>query len=147
YGLVQRDGRDVGIVPIFFMDVPMDLVAPPMIARTLRLGPRRFRYQPTLFVGSPCADEGSIGLLPGITLLEAADAIQDAVAQRACEAGVAMTVWKDFPDDLSRLCERRGLFRVTSYPGTRLNLACGDFEGYARSLSSSHRHNLMKKLR
>src|SRR4051812_45566178 len=58
YALLESDGELVGIAPIFICDVPMDLVAPPMIVKVLRFAGkviRGLRYQRTLFVGSPCA--------------------------------------------------------------------------------------------
>src|SRR5580658_235481 len=64
YGVVRRDGVPVGIVPAFYMNVPMELVAPPWITPYLQVIGRLFPrvlFQPTLFVGSPCSDEGTIG--------------------------------------------------------------------------------------
>src|SRR5690242_12123157 len=82
YGIIERGAQAVGIVPTFLMDVPIDLVAPPVVAAALRAGARvlpRLRYQRTLFVGSPCSDEGTVGLLPGMSLASVLDAVQDAL--------------------------------------------------------------------
>src|SRR5262249_5930833 len=57
---------------------------------------------------------------------------------------------KDFPttmdSSLQVLCTLRGMFKLVSYPGTRLPLPPGGFEPYLRSLKSSRRYNLRKKL-
>jgi hypothetical protein len=154
YGLIERDGQSIGIAPTFLMDVPLDIIAPEQIAGLVRFAGRflRFlRYQRTLFVGSPCSDEGSVGLVPGATLAEVAPAIQDALNARAKEAKASMIVWKDFVDAdvpaLASLTTSHGLFRVTSYPGTRVTLPAGGYDAYLKSLKGSHRHNLKKKLR
>ena len=154
YALIERDSTPVGIAPTFTMDVPIDLVAPPLIARVLRsigsLIPR-LRYQRTLFIGSPCGDEGSIGLLPDVSLTEIVLILQDAIAIRAQQIGAPMIVWKDFPDTasvaLEPLSTHRGLFTLVSYPGTRIMLPKGGFSGYIQTLNSHNRYNLRSKLR
>jgi uncharacterized protein len=148
-------GETIGIAPTFLMDVPLDIIAPDQIAGLVRVAGKfvRFlRYQRTLFVGSPCSDEGSVGLVPGVTLGEVAGPLQDALNDRAKQMKSSMVVWKDFIDEdvlaLGALVESHGLFRATSYPGTRLSpLPAGGFEAYLKSLKGSHRHNLKKKLR
>ena len=154
YAILERAAEPIGIAPTFLMDVPIDLVAPPLIARVLRIAGNvvpRLRYQRTLFVGSPCSDEGTVGLLPKVQLAEVAPYLQDALALRAQQLRAPMIVWKDFPsttdESLQVLCTRQGLFKITSYPGTRLLLPSGGFAAYLQSLTSSHRHNLRKKLR
>lgn len=136
------------------MDVPIDLVAPPVIASLLHVAGAvipRLRYQRTLFVGSPCSDEGTVGLLPGMALADVAPILHDALTIRTRQAGAPMIVWKDFPNTMSAaldpLCASRGLFKLVSYPGTRLPLPAGGFDAYLQTLTSSHRHNLRKKLR
>jgi predicted N-acyltransferase len=155
YAVIDRGGETIGIAPTFLMDVPLDIIAPEQIAGLVRIVGRfvRFlRYQRTLFVGSPCSDEGTVGLIPGVTLNEVAGPLQDALDERAKQTKSSMIVWKDFVDadvpSLAGLVESHGLFRVTSYPGTRISdLSAGGFESYLKSLKSSHRHNLKKKLR
>lgn len=157
YALIERDGEMVGIAPAFLMDVPLDIIAPEKVAGLVRfVGKflRVLRYQRTLFLGSPCSDEGSVGLVPDVTLAEVATSIQDALNARAKQTKASMIVWKDFiqadaevlgsPEGMA---ESTGLFRVTSFPGTRMELPAGGFEPYLKSLKGSHRHNLKKKLR
>jgi predicted N-acyltransferase len=136
------------------MDVPLDLVAPPLIARCLRAAGRvfpRLRYQRTLFVGSPCSDEGTVGLLPEVPLAEVAPLLQKALEGRARQVGASMIVWKDFPQTtdapLAALSTQGRLFKLVSYPGTRLPLPEGGFPAYLQALTSHYRYNLRRKLR
>jgi hypothetical protein len=153
YAVLEQAGSPIGIAPTFVMDVPIDLVAPPLAAKALvRAGAvfPQLRFQRTVFVGSPCADEGTVGLVPGVRLSDVAPKIQDAAASRAREVKASMIVWKDFPDDASsalhQLSRTRGLFRLTSYPGARLTLSGGSFGSYLSSLRSNKRYQLRKKL-
>ncbi len=63
YGILLRDAQPIGIVPTFIMNVPMAIVAPdalipllPFLSKISKI----FAYQRTLFVGSPCTDEGTV---------------------------------------------------------------------------------------
>lgn len=154
YAVIERDDRVVGIAPTFLMNVPIDLVAPPLVAKLLIAAGSiipRLRYQRTLFVGSPCADEGTVGMTGGVSFAEVVGPLHRAVRQRADEARAPMLVWKDFPAELrpefQSVPELRELFIVKSYPGTRLALPGGGFDGYLRELRSNRRHNLKKKLK
>ena len=150
YAVIESDGRAVGIAPTFLMDVPLDVIAPDRLAAAVRWVGRRvrwLRYQRTLFVGSPCADEGTVGLLPGVSLANVIGPLQDELDRRAADLGASMIVYKDFADaDAAALCGERRLFRVSSFPGTRLSLA-GGYDGYLRSLDAERRHKLRKKNR
>src|SRR5574337_663906 len=95
YMQIERSGEPVGIAPVFFMDVPIDLIAPPAIARILKLlGAiiRAARYQRTLSIGSVCADEGTVGLTPGVSLSQVGPIIQHAADERARIERCNMTV-------------------------------------------------------
>jgi uncharacterized protein len=150
YALVESAGRLLAIAPAFVMDVPMDLVAPPLVAKALRVAGavvKRLRYQRTLFIGSACADEGTVGLLPGVQLSDVAPAIQSAALRRAAEAGASIVVWKDFPPACGKTLESLGLFRVVSFPGTCVALPPGGFEAYLKSLRADRRHDLKRHLK
>jgi predicted N-acyltransferase len=154
YGVIERDNQPVGIAPAFLMDVPIDLVAPHLFAMALRFAGRFFpslRYKRTLFVGSPCSDEGTVGLLPRTTLAEVAPILQDSLAAKAKAAGASMVVWKDFPRScqaaLHPLCCSHSLFEVVSYPNTVVSLPKGGFEAYLAAIKSSQRNSFRKKLR
>ncbi len=157
YAIISRGSEQIGIAPAFIMDVPMELVAPPKVIKLLKFHPLVGKlfpflvYQRTLFLGSPCADEGTIGLLPGEKLSEVAGVLQDALYQRAVVYKAPMIIWKDFCEDdaeaLQSLSRSHGLFKVVSYPGTGIPLADGKVDTYFKNLSLKKRHNLRKKLK
>ena len=154
YALVRQGGQDVGIAPLFLMDVPLDIVVPkallPLATLLRRIAPSLLR-QRTLFVGSPCADEGSVGLLPGVDRRNALLSLQRALDREARRLRAPMLVWKDFPrsyaDDLGWVADSAGLFSMTSYPGTVAELPSRDKEDFFASMKGSRRRQLKKKLR
>jgi len=150
YGVIERDGVAVGIAPAFLMDFPLSLVAPAALQPLVRwLG--RFAHPRTLFVGSPCADEGTVGLLAGVERKDALLALQHALRAQARALGASLLVWKDVPPcaapDLDWLARREGLFPVVSYPGTVVDFSSARKEDYFAGLKGSRRHILRKKLR
>jgi hypothetical protein len=154
YGVLRRGGETVGIVPCFVHDVSIALVAPRPVALLLRVLSRVFPRagrQRTFFVGSPCSDEGSVGLLPGVNLAEVAPELIRALRAEARRLGAPMIVFKDFPEAASAALDAparaAGFFGVVSYPGTVLALPSPDRGAYLRGLSSMQRHNFLKKLR
>jgi hypothetical protein len=151
YALLSAGGRPVGIAPCFLHDVPISLVAPLAAALVLqglaKIFPR-VGYQRTFFVGSPCADEGTIGLVPGVGLAEVIGELRGAVLARARELQAPMVVFKDFAEaDLPVLTGETGFCPTLSYPGAVVRLPPSGKEAYYRSLAHKQRHNLFKKLR
>ena len=53
-----------------------------------------------LFIGSPCSDEGAIGLLPDTDRARALDCAQVA-EDEARKRSAAMVIWKDFPSTMA----------------------------------------------
>jgi hypothetical protein len=154
YAIIVRSGVRIGIAPTFLMDVPIDIVAPPLVARTIKIAAKfspRLLYQRTLFVGSPCSDEGTVGLVQGENIHDIIPALQHELDVRARQSKASMIVWKDLPHETCReigpLLLDRGLFRLVSFPGTRLALRGSAFEDYLKALTSHQRYNLRKKLR
>lgn len=155
YGELSRDGMPCGIVPAFVFNVPMHLVAPPALARLLdviAVGPfRGLAFQRTFFVGSVAAEEGAIGLLPGLTLAEAAATIHRAAMAQADRLRAPMRVWKDFEAAdfaaLQPLAASHGLFAMPSFPGTTAPLVAGGHEAFLATQKSTRRHQMKKKLR
>ena len=144
----------VGIALAFVMNVPIKLVVPPGLLPLFTIPGKIFGallYQRTLFVGCPCADEGTVGLMPEVDRRAALLSLQDALEARARELRAPMLVWKDFPDacaaDFEWLSGQRRLFRMVSFPGTIAELPGPRKEDYYASLKGSRRHNLKKKLR
>jgi hypothetical protein len=154
YAVVLADEKAVAVVPSFVMNVPMDLVAPEPIAKVLDVIAKVIpgvNYQKTLFVGSPCADEGTVGMLPGVSLSDIMPALQNALWQKARQLKMQVIAWKDFPEvdcpHLDGLVATSGYFKMPSYPGTILQLPQGNFEKYLQELKQSRRYNLRKKLK
>jgi hypothetical protein len=154
YGVILDGDRPVGIAPAFIGTSPIALAVPPALARFVAfgskflpalLGPR------TLFVGSPCSDEGTVGLLPGADRRAALEAVQQALAVEQRRRNLHMTAWKDFPEadaeDLGWLAARYGLFRMTSFPATVATLTGGRKDTYLAALKGSRRGQLRKKMR
>jgi len=147
YGLVRVESRPVGIVPAFVHDVPIALVAPRPIAWALKVLARLHRplgYQRTFFIGSPCSDEGTVGLLAGFQLGEVMEGIAAAAQAEAARLQARLVVFKDFPD---AALAPAGFFPVVSYPGTVVALPAPDKAAYFRGLTHNQRHNFQKKLR
>lgn len=154
YGIVTRGPEIVAIAPVFEALLPISLVAPSLLDWALSLGGRFFRhlrFQKTLFVGCPCSDEGTVGMIPEVGLEEIAPLLQEALWKRARESKAACLVWKDFPESawpaLRALSREAGLCEAVSYPGTRIRQIEPDFETYLTRLTGNRRHNLRKKLR
>ena len=154
YGVIRRNGEPVGIAPAFLMNFPVSLVAPPALQPVVRWLGRvaaTLAFPRTLFVGSPCADEGTVGLAADVDRRAAMLALQKFLAAEAGKRGAVLLVWKDVPPsaaaDLDWLAAREGLFRVTSYPGTLVELGGPGKAGYFAALKGSRRHVLRKKIR
>ena len=151
YAVVSRDGRQVAIAPCFVHNVPITLVAPPTVAAVL-MGLSKFMpsvgYQRTLFVGSPCSDEGTIGVLPGEDEACIIGVLAAAMEARSRVVGARMIVFKDIPGQaLPHFRAAPGFVPTVSYPGTSVRLTGSSKETYLRSLSHNQRHNLLKKLK
>ena len=151
YAVIRKAGKQVGIAPCFLHDVPITLVAPRPVALVLTLLSKvfpRVGYQRTFFIGSPCSDEGTIGLIPGVSLKDMATELGAAVRAKARQLKAPMIVFKDFPAaDRPALAGLRGYAPTVSYPGTVVALPAPDKEAHYRSLAHTQRHNLLKKLR
>ena len=153
YGLIRCEGTPVGIAPIFAMDFPLALVAPPGLQGAIkalgRILPSLVRPR-TLFVGSPCADEGTVGFLAGTGLAAALPALQTALSAKAREMNAVLLVWKDFAQPQSAILASPAagnpLFRVTSFPGSVAVLPPGGKDAYFAAMKGSRRHQLRKKL-
>jgi hypothetical protein len=142
YGVISRKGTAVGIAPAFVMNFPVSLVAPDALKPLVPfLG--ALAHPKTLFVGSPCADEGTVGLLPDADRAAALLALHDALLTKAAELDAPLIVWKD---QRSGTPQPAGTFSVVSFPGTLVELGA-DRAAYLASLKGSRRHNVVKKIR
>jgi hypothetical protein len=154
YGVVSDPSGPVAIAPAFLMDVPIRLVLPPALLPLANLLGRvvpSTLYQRTLFIGSPCSDEGMVGILPGVNRQEVMRCVHRSMQLQADRLGASMRVWKDFPssygEDFSTLASVERLFPLVSFPGTLVELPGSTSEAYLASLKASRRNKLKKKLR
>src|SRR5262249_16276078 len=153
YAVIHERTRPVGFAPIFFMNLPLSVVAPdgltPLVKRLENLSPSLMKPR-TLFVGSPCSDEGTVGLVPAVERTAGLHCAHRAIEIKAQQMRAAILVWKDFPssyvEPLTEAPFQTGLFRVVSFPGTVLALP-NTKEAYLRSLSSSRRQHFKRMLR
>lgn len=154
YGVVLEGAREVGIAPIFLMNVPLSSAVAPWLRPAMRvlekIIPSVFRPR-TLFVGSPGAEEGTVGVLPGIDRRNALLSLQRAMETEAHRLQASMITWKDFPEsydnDLKWVAHEQGLFPMISFPNTIVALPTGRKEDYFATLKSSRRNKLKKKIR
>ncbi len=154
YALVEEAGRPVGIAPAFLMDMDIALVLPAAVLPLFRLAGRVWPaalYQRTLFVGSPCSDEGTVGLLPGVDRRAALLVLQQAFEAECRRRRASMLVWKDVPqagaDDMAWLSGHARLFPATSFPGAEADLPGPDKAAFYAALKGSRRYSLNRKLK
>ena len=154
YALIKHLGHEVGIAPVFVMDVPVDQVAPEEFLRLFRLVGKiipSVLSQRTLFVGSPVFDESEVGLISNVNRRAALLALQVALEKKADELRAPMIVWKDFPEsstaDFNWLSRQRRLFRVVSFPNTMVEFSSNLKEDYFAAMKGSWRRKLRAKLR
>src|SRR5262245_3722747 len=153
YARIDRGARPVGIAPLFLCNVPLEFLVPDGLARVLSLPGKlvpALSSPRILFVGSPCADEGTVGLLPGVDRRMALLHLQRALEREAVARGAAMITWKDFPSDydpdLAWLAAETGLFGAPSFPGAIVDFRSPRKADYLASLGSARRYKLRKKL-
>ena len=154
YGLVSKSGQPIAIAPAFVMNVPIELVIPPALLPVFKVLGKLFPsvlYQRTYFIGSPCSDEGRVGIKSGAKAAEVLAAINQSMIEQAKQVGATMRVWKDFAGEhesaFVSLMKAQGLFHLISFPGTSLPLEGVSKNDYINSLKASRRNKLKKKLK
>ena len=154
YALIERDGAAVGLAPLFVADVPIELVVPEELMPLFRIAGRvlpSLLVQRTLFVGSPCSDEGSVAVAAGEDRAAVFLALGRALDVIARKHRAWMIAWKDFIDrdaaDLARVVSEAGFFPAVSYPGTEIDFISSGKEDYFARMKPSHRQQLRRKLR
>jgi hypothetical protein len=69
YAVASLNDQPVGIAPLFIMKIGLEFLVPKPLVPVLALIGKIFKTlsEPRiLFVGSPCSEEGMVGLLPGV---------------------------------------------------------------------------------
>jgi hypothetical protein len=154
YLLVYRDNEVALIAPLFIADFNLDIAVegfPAGVIKLLRKFFPRFLIIKTLFCGSPFGEYGVIGVRPGLSdspkfLLQLLAGMEDL----AFKLGAPLTIFKDFLKESAPLLDyllQQSFFKVESFPNVSLELNFSSFEEYLKSLGSSTRKNLRKKLR
>lgn len=154
YAVLRRGAEPVGIAPLFAMQLRLEFLVPERLRFVVGwlggLVPSLSRPR-ILFVGSPCAEEGAVGLLPGVARRAAFAALQRALDDEAARRRASVIAWKDFPasydDDLAAIAADNGMFRMTSFPGTLIAPLPPTEDAYFAGLKATRRRNLRKKLR
>jgi predicted N-acyltransferase len=105
----------------------------------------------TLFVGSPFAEHGVIGLTEDIRENpQIFNELVNFLKVFSKENKAGLTIFKDFPQDkkegLSALL-KNGFFRVSSFPSAINELTFCSLEDYVQSLGASTRKSLRRKLK
>ena len=154
YGLVSFNDKPMAIAPAFLMNVPIALVMPPALLPIFNILGKVFPsllYQRTLFIGSPCSDEGRVGLVNGANATEVFLTINQALIREADALDAAMRVWKDFAQEqqeaLDSLMKNNDFFHLVSFPGASLKLEGKNKDDYIASLKASRRSKIKKKMK
>ncbi len=157
YGEIRRGTEAVGILPVFVMNVPMDLVAPPEVMVWIRrlgwLG-RPLLFQRTLFIGNVAGEGSGLGIRrdAGLSLQEVLTTCHHATDQLRRQQRAKLIVWKDLTADAAQEVAGPlaglGYFRIPSYPATAVKLKRTEgLEGYFKGLNSDYRYKLKKKMK
>jgi len=82
YAVVSNSSQAIAIAPAFQMNVPMRLVLHPVLLPLANIVGYIFPsvlYQRTIFIGSPCSDEGRVGMLAGLNRIEVLRSVDKAM--------------------------------------------------------------------
>jgi len=155
FGLLRLNGIPVGIVPAFVFDLPLAIVMPNAVARTvmpIARGPLRWlAFQRTFFIGGVAIEEGHVGLVRGRSLRPFVHFIHREACKKAKSLRATMLVWKEFPaadrGALDELTRSGRVFSTVSYPGTVMPLMPGGYQAFLATLRSDRRWRINNKLR
>jgi predicted N-acyltransferase len=139
---------------LFSADFNLDIAVEGVFCRIIKLTRKvlpRFLIIKTLFCGSPFSEYGVIGIR-GDSRSDPELNVQllAGIKDLASKLGAPLILFKDFPEDgtlfLDVLKSKR-FTKVESFPTVLLDLNFSSFEGYLKSLGSSTRKNLNKKIK
>ncbi|MDD5561533.1 MAG: GNAT family N-acetyltransferase [Candidatus Omnitrophica bacterium] len=154
YLVIYCDNQIMLIAPLFCADFNLDIAVEGLLAGVVKQIRRvipRFLILKTLFCGSPFGEYGTVGVREEfrnnpVLIPQLLAGIKDL----ALKLGAPLTIFKDFLKDSTLLLDDlvgRGFIKVESFPAVFLDLSFPSFEGYLKSLGSSTRKNLNKKLK
>ena len=155
YYLVIYCGDEILLIaPLFSADFNLDIAVEGLLSRFIKpirkFFPRLFVFK-TLFCGSPFGENGILGIKDDLQdkdrlILLLARQIRDLASQ----IGAPLIIFKDFPQGTTGPLDvllRQGFSKVKSFPAVLVDLDFKSFEDYSKSLGSSTRKNLRKKLK
>jgi len=154
YLVVHRDNEIVLIAPLFSADFNLDIAVEGILLKVIKLIRKvfpRFLVIKTLFCGSPFSEHGVIGIRNDFRNdNEFTVQLLAGIKDLALKIGAPLTIFKDFLQEgtlLLDVLKRKGFTKVESFPTVLLELNFSSFEEYLKSLGSSTRKSLNKKLR
>jgi len=154
YLVIYRDAEAALIAPLFSTDFNLDIAVEGRISKVIKFIRKffpRFLILKTLFCGTPFGEYGALGIKQDfqddprrIPLL--LEGIKDLTAK----INAPLVIFKDFLKQSTLFLDgliRQGYAKVESFPSVSLELNFSSFEDYLRSLGSSTRKSLKKKLK
>jgi len=154
YAVLYKDKRIFLIAPLFIADFNLDIAVEGWLEKFI-VGIRkiipRFLILKTLFCGAPFSEHGIIGLsCEAEQEKEVAWELLKGLGEFSRKKKINFYIFKDFPEEqadfLSPLLEN-GFFRLNSFPVALNELNFNTLEDYIKSLGSSTRKNLRRKLK
>ncbi len=154
YLLIYRDDEIVLIAPLFATDFNGDIAAEGWIAKVIKFIRKafpRFLIFNTLFCGTPFGEYGVLGIKqdfqddPRLIPL-----LLEGIKDLAVKINAPLVIFKDFLKRSTLFLDvliRQGYSKVESFPTVLLDLNFTSFEDYLKSLGSSTRKSLKKKLK
>ncbi|MDD5692145.1 MAG: GNAT family N-acetyltransferase [Candidatus Omnitrophica bacterium] len=154
YLVIYSEDEIALIAPLFTADFNLDIAVEGIVAGAIKLIRKvfpRFLISKTLFCGSPFAECGALGIRqdfqdkPELILV-----LGRQIKDLAAKLNAPLMIIKDFPEEKTALLDvllRQGFSRAKSFPAVLVDVNFRSFEEYLKSLGSSTRKNLNKKLK
>ena len=154
YLVIYRDDEIVLIAPLFSADFNLDIAVEGRLSKVIKFVRRvfpRFLIMRTLFCGTPFGEEGVLGISQDFRndprLIPCLSA---GIEGLAVKINTPLVIFKDFVKQGTLFLDcltKRGYAKAESFPTVLLELNFSSFEDYLKSLGSSTRKNLNKKLK
>ncbi|MDD5119918.1 MAG: GNAT family N-acetyltransferase [Candidatus Omnitrophica bacterium] len=154
YLVMECDSEVVLIAPLFLADFNLDIAVEGWLSKIIkpirRIFPR-FLIINTLFCGSPFGEHGVLGVSRDYKKIpQLIPFLSEGIMGFSRKIKAPLIIFKDFLKQDRHFLDalvQEGFSRVESFPGVVLELNFSSFEGYIKSLGSSTRKNLNKKIR
>lgn len=154
YAVLFRNEQIVLIAPVFITDFNLDIAVEgwweKFISGIRKIFPR-FLIMKTLFSGAPFGEHGIIGLSGDAGNED--DLIQELIIgldRFAREKRIKFLIFKDFPESQSRFLDhllKKDFFKLNSFPAAQNELNFDSLDDYIKSLGSSTRKNMRRKIK